>query len=141
MPKINETPAVDAVRGSERHHRSDQRDGSEGISDLEYFQGEQPSRSIGALAAAFVADAIFRRLVESLCRRPRSAAEMLAELAAEYGLWSALIRKLVRYYSLPANALAVTGGDHFPPLPLYVAPPDGAPPMTGAIRRPRPRRP
>ena len=139
MPKINETPAVGAVRGSERHHRSEQREDSEGISDLEYFQGEQPSRS--ALAAAIVADPIFRRLVESLCRRPRSFAEMLAELAAEYGLWSPLIRKLERYDSLPANALAVTGGDRFPPMPLYVAPPDGAPPMTGPVRRPGPRRP
>ena len=141
MPKTNETPAVGAVRGSERHYRNDQRYGSEGISDLEYFQGEQPSRSTGALAAAIVADPIFRRVVESLCRRPRSAAEMLAELAAEHGLWSPLIRKLERYDSLPANALAVTGGDRFPPMPLYVAPPDGAPPMTGAVKRPRRRRP
>ena len=139
MAKTYETPAVDAVRGSERHHRSEQRDGSVGISDLEYFQGEQPSCS--ALAAAFVADPIFRRLVVSLCRRPRSFAEMLAELVAEYGLWSALIRKLERYDNLPANALAVTGGDRFPPMPLYVAPPDGAQPMTGPVRRPGRRRP
>jgi hypothetical protein len=139
MPKINGTPALGAVRGSERHHRSEQRDGSEGISDLEYFQGEPPSHS--ALAAAFVADPIFRRLVESLCLRPRSAAEVFAEMAAEYGLWSVLIRKLERYANLPANALAVTGGDRFPPMPLYVAPPDGAPPMTGVVRRPRLRRP
>jgi hypothetical protein len=141
MPKINETPAVGRIRGSERHYRSDQRDGSKGISDLEYFQDERPSRNIGALAAANAADPILWRRVESLCRRPRSFTEMLAELAAEYGLWGALIRKLERYDNLPANALAVTGGDRFPPMPLYVAPPDGAPPTTGAVRRPRPRRP
>jgi hypothetical protein len=141
MAHTYETPAVDAVRGSERHHRSDQREDSEGISDLKYLQGEQPSRSIGALAAAIVANPIFWRLVVSLCRRPRSFAEMLAELVAEYGLWSPLIRKLERYNNLPADALAVTGGDRFPPMPLYVAPPDEAPPMTGPVRKPGPRRP
>ena len=141
MAQICETPAVRRIRGSERYHRSEQRDGPERTSDLEYVQDEGLSCSIGPMAAAISADPIFRRRVESLCRLPRLIAELLAELAAEHGLRSAVSRKLERYCGLPANVLTVTGGDRFSPMPLYVARPVTGAAMSGAARRPAPRRP
>jgi hypothetical protein len=58
--------------------------------------------------------------VEALSRTPRLIGELLAELATEHGLEAELATKLARYCGLPADALAVTRGDRFPPEPLHV---------------------
>jgi hypothetical protein len=75
--------------------------------------------SPASIAASIVSDQFFRRQVETLCRLPRLAAELLAELAAERGMESVVRSKLDRYCSLPASVLAATGGDRFPPMPLH----------------------
>jgi Toprim domain len=75
--------------------------------------------SPASIAASIVSNQFFRRRVETLCRLPRLAAELLAELAAERGMESVVRSKLDRYCSLPASVLAVTGGDRFPPTPLH----------------------
>jgi hypothetical protein len=79
----------------------------------------QRTPSPASIAASIVSDRCFRRQVETLCRLPRLAAELLAELAAERGMVSLVRSKLDRYCSLPASALAATGGDRFPPTPLH----------------------
>jgi hypothetical protein len=73
-------------------------------------------------APVIVADLNFRRRVSRLCERPRLVAEMLAELAAERMGWADIDERLERYTRLDPEALALTGGDQFPPTPLHLIP-------------------
>ena len=134
-------PGCWADPGSERHHRSEQRDGSEGISDL-----EDPQDEAGELWD--------RRGGSRYCRgpslsapggKPLPSARVDCGAACRTGCRAQpgvpVIRKLERYCGLPANVLTVTGGDRFPPMPLHVARPVSGAPVSGAVRRPAPRRP
>ena len=57
-----------------------------------------------------VADVVFRRQVEQLYRRgPRLIAELVAELAVEYGPGPAIDEKIARYLSIPDAALDIAG--------------------------------
>ena len=118
MPKTNATPAAGTVRGSERYDRSGQRDCSEATSHPADSQAALLS-GIGEVAAMIAADPVFRRQAERVCRTPRLATELLAELAAEPRMEPVVRAKLERYSALPASALAATGGDRFPPAPLH----------------------
>ena len=91
MPKTSKTPAVGTVRGSDRYDRSGQRDYSEATS--------HPASRV--------------------CRTPRVATELLAELAAQPGMEPVVRSALERFCALLDDALAVTGGDRFPPTPLH----------------------
>ena len=82
----------------------------------------------GAACAALVADPHFRHQVELLCAKgPRLPAELLAEVAIEYGLEDAIRKKIARYLRIPDAALDVTGAREFPPLPLPPPHGDSAP--------------
>jgi hypothetical protein len=75
---------------------------------------------MSALAAEIAANPAFRRRVERLCRQPRRLLlELLAEIAADHGLAREIEARLDRYNSIRADALAVTGGDRLPNLPIH----------------------
>ena len=79
-----------------------------------------PWRPVGSLAAELVADLRFRRQVLRLHRLgPRVTAELLAELGAERSIQTVIDRKLDTYAELEPEALEVTGGDGFWPVPLH----------------------
>ncbi len=53
---------------------------------------------------------------------PRAVGELLREIAAERAIYHIVNRKLARYAALSPEALAMTGGDRFPPVPIYGVP-------------------
>ena len=74
----------------------------------------------GVIAAITVSDLRFQRQVARLYELgPRVVGEFLAELGAERLLTSLIEEKLSEYIAFPA-ALTVTGGQHFPPVPLHL---------------------
>ncbi len=76
-------------------------------------------RSIGAIAAEVVADMRFRRRVLRLHRLgPRAVGEFLAALGAERSIRTIIDQKLDTYAELEPEALEVTGGDRFWPVPV-----------------------
>jgi hypothetical protein len=72
-----------------------------------------------ASPAVIVADPVFRRQVEQLCRHPRLMAELVAEIAAEQNICAEIETKLTRYCGLNPEALHLTGGDRFPASPIH----------------------
>ena len=82
--------------------------------------GIESLRPIGQITAEVVADQKFRRQIERLHRLgPRVTAEFLAELGAERSIQTVIDRKLDTYAELEPEALEVTGGDGFWPVPLH----------------------
>ena len=79
-------------------------------------------RPIGEVAVDLVADLHFRRQVEQLCEKPRLAAELLAEVAAEHSTRAEIERKPDHYLSLDRATLAALRADRFPPVPLHRVP-------------------
>jgi hypothetical protein len=139
-PQTDETPAVGAVPGSEMHIAASSGDTSENVLPLR--TGQEPPgdplqilrthwgddvptsfRPIGEVAVGIVGDLVFRRCVEDLCHHPRLVAELLAEIAAERSIRLEVETKLARYCGLATEALATTGGDRLPPLPLHAVVP------------------
>ena len=95
--------------------------GAHPIIGLHLF-GIQPLRPIGAIDADVVANLRRQRQVQALHRLgPRVLDELLAEIGAERGIATLIERKVARYAEIDPKALALTGGDRFPPAPIYEA--------------------
>ena len=72
------------------------------------------------VATDVVADLNFRRQVERLHRfGPRVTAELLAEIAAERSIQTAIDQKLDRYTDLDPATIEAAGGSEFWPAPLH----------------------
>ena len=85
----------------------------------EHFYGWCP---VGVVAAQIVADLQFRRKIKRLVAKgERIVGELLAELAAERNLGTAIEELLDRYLTIPDEALDVANGRDFPPAPLHEA--------------------
>ncbi len=75
---------------------------------------------IGRIAAEIVSDMRFRREVKRLHRLgPRVLAELLAEIAAERGIWILVERKIDKYAEMEPEALKAAGGDAFWQPPIH----------------------
>ena len=77
-------------------------------------------KTIGKAAAEVVAHLPIQRKVERLHNLGvRALAEFLGELGAERGIMTIIDRKLARYAELEPEALEVTGGNDFSPIPIH----------------------
>ena len=75
---------------------------------------------VGMVAAQIVQDLKYRRKIKRLVAKgDRVVAEMLAELAADRNLGTAINEALDRYIEIPDAALDATNGRNFPPNPLH----------------------
>ena len=94
--------------------------GTHPILAVHYF-GLEPPHPIGQIAAVIVADMKFRRQVERLHGLgPRAIAELLAELAAERSIMTAIDQKLATYVSIDPEVIGAAGGSDFWPAPLHL---------------------
>ncbi len=85
-----------------------------------HFFGVEPFRPSGEAAAEIVADLRFRRRVQRLHRLgDRALGEFLAELGAERSIQTVIDQKLDTYAEFDPEALEVTGGDGFWPVPIH----------------------
>ncbi len=67
-----------------------------------------------------IADLRRQRHVRKLHRLgPRALDALLVEIGAERSIMTIVERKIAKYAALDANALEITGGDRFPPAPIY----------------------
>jgi len=85
-----------------------------------HFFGIEPFCSVGAVTAQIVQDLKYRRKIKRLVAKgERVVGEMLAELAADRNLGTAIDEALDRYIEIPDEALDVANGRDFPPAPLH----------------------
>jgi hypothetical protein len=76
-------------------------------------------KHIADITKDIIADLRFQRDVERLWQLgPRAIGELLLEASRERMLRSYFEGKVAEYAAINPDALAVTGGDHFPPLPI-----------------------
>ena len=85
-----------------------------------HWLGIEPFPSVGAEAAALIADLKYRAKVKCLLALgDRPIAEMIAELVTAHGLETAVDQLLDKYLSISDEALDLVNGRDFSPLPLH----------------------
>ena len=75
-------------------------------------------------APTHIRDLQFKHDVERLHRRgPRALLELLAEIGATRQIQTHIEARTAAFANIEPDALTVTGGDRFPPLPIHVVRP------------------
>ena len=124
MTWTKRNPAVAGGRDSEKFAASNWFPGCSDDLPRSYRQAEAPcSRTLcpgGERASEIAADVRFRRQVERFhACGSRFLTELLAEIDAERSIQTIIEQKLATYLSVSDEALDMTGGWHFPPIPIH----------------------